>query len=277
MNIAIIGLGLIGGSLAKAIKKNTDNFVFGYDIDNTVLYKAKLLDAIDTELDTSKLKECDMVIAALYPDETVKFIKDNLDNFKENAIITDCCGIKEKICKEIRPLLQDRSFSFIGVHPMAGREYSGFDYAKGDLFNNASVILTPFEDIDIVRLETTKHFFSKIGFSSIVLTSPKEHDRIIAYTSQLAHIVSNAFVKSPAAKSFKGYSAGSFKDLTRVARLNEKLWSDLFLNNRKNLINELETIISNLNEYKVALENSDDDILKKLLKEGTDIKNQIDP
>ena len=277
MKIGIVGLGLIGGSLAKTIQSHTDATVVGYDIYPTTLNKAKMLGAVDEVMDEQNLKECDMVIIALYPQDTVDFVKKNASNFKPDAIIMDCCGVKQAVCDPLHDFCYNKKIWFIGAHPMAGREYSGFDYAKTDLFANASMILTPYSYIPIQQVEKVKKFALQIGFGQVVITTPAEHDQMIAYTSQLAHVVSNAYVKSPGALHHHGFSAGSYLDLTRVARLNENMWTELFLDNAEKLCVELDSLIGHLGEYREAIANKDAETLKQLLREGRELKEATDP
>lgn len=276
MLIGVVGLGLIGGSLAKAIKYNTENKVVGYDIDYNVLLKAKLLGAIDDELTDENISECDMIITGLYPETTKKYITANADKFKKGAIVLDTCGVKEYVCSDMWQLAHEHGYTFVGAHPMAGLHLSGFEHSEVTMFNNASMILVPEKDFDIRELETVKKLFLSIGFTNIQMTTCEEHDKIIAFTSQLAHVVSNAYVKSPSAKQHKGFSAGSYKDLTRVAKLNETMWTELFLENKDNLVQEIDNIIENLKQYSDALKNEDAVTLKALLKEGRECKEMID-
>lgn len=276
MLIGVVGLGLIGGSLAKAIKYNTENKVVGYDIDYNVLLKAKLLGAIDDELTDENISECDMIITGLYPETTKKYITANADKFKKGAIVLDTCGVKEYVCSDMWQLAHEHGYTFVGAHPMAGLHLSGFEHSEVTMFNNASMILVPEKDFDIRELETVKKLFLSIGFTNIQMTTCEEHDKIIAFTSQLAHVVSNAYVKSPSAKQHKGFSAGSYKDLTRVAKLNETMWTELFLENKDNLVQEIDNIIENLKQYSDALKNEDAVTLKALLKDGRECKEMID-
>jgi prephenate dehydrogenase len=241
MNIAIVGLGLIGGSIAKAIKYNTDNTVYGYDIDRGVLLKAKLLGAVDEELTSDILPTCDMVILGLYPNDTLEFVRTHADKIKKGAIVMDSCGVKRVVCEPLWKVASENGFTFIGAHPMAGLHFSGFEYSDVGMFSEASMIIIPSKDVKIEDLEAVKSLYLKLGFTNIQISTPEEHDKIIAYTSQLAHVVSNAYVKSPEAEVHKGFSAGSYKDLTRVAKLNETMWTELFLENEDNLINEVDS------------------------------------
>ncbi len=276
MKIGIIGLGLMGGSIAKAIKKFTDNIVLGFDIDETVNKNAKGINAIDDILTQSEVKDCDLVIVSLYPQATIDYIKENADNFKKSAIIMDISGVKRYVCDALYEVAKENGFVFVGAHPMAGLHFSGFLHSTEKIFNNSSMILTPYEDTPEESINIIKQIFLKIGFANIQMSTPDEHDKIIAFTSQLAHVVSNAYVKSPNALIHKGFSAGSYKDLTRVAYLNENMWSELFLENKDNLINEIDSIVNNLVQYKEAMENNDRETLTRLLRDGKLLKEQID-
>ena len=272
MKIAIIGLGLIGGSIAKAIKDNTDHTVYGADIQQSVVLRAKLIDAIDDELDDNKLSECDLVIIALYPEDTVKFISDKAGIIRKGSVVIDFGGVKRCICDPANRLAEENGFTFIGGHPMAGVERSGFESSFGMLFNNASMILAPSPEIDIDTLHRVKEFFLSIGFGSITIVTPEKHDRVIAYTSQLAHVLSSSYIKSPTATEHHGMSAGSFKDMTRVATLNPKMWSELFIENKDNLVGEIDTLISHLQEYRDAINDGDSEKISALLEDGAQKK-----
>ncbi|GAB6181989.1 prephenate dehydrogenase [Desulfotomaculum defluvii] len=275
MNIGIVGLGLIGGSLAKSIKQHTNFKVFGTDIQESVVHCAKLVGAIDGSLNEELLPECDMVIVALYPYDTINYIQTNAGRFKKGCIVADCGGIKQLVCGALQDVANENDFVFIGSHPMAGIEFSGFGHSHSQLFNNASMIITPYNDTPLQLLEWIKQFWLKLGFSSIVICSPAEHDRMIAYTSQLANVVSNAYVKSKLAPKHKGFSAGSFRDMTRVAKLNEKMWAELLLGNKQNIISELDSLIEHLVEYSDALKSNDRERIEKLLQDGRIIKESM--
>ncbi len=276
MIIGVVGLGLIGGSIAKAIKHSTPHTVLGRDISEPVLRKAILLNAIDGQLTDEKLSNCDIVIIATYPGICIDFVKQYASKFKKNSFVMDCCGTKKAVCEALFPVAKEYGFTFIGAHPMAGLEYSGFDNAQRKLFNNASIILVPPKNTDLELLQVIKQFWSSLGFSNFEITTQEKHDRIIAYTSQLAHVVSSAYIKSPTAKEHAGFSAGSYKDMTRVARLNETMWTELFLENSENLSKELDTVINNLTQYRDSLKAKDAETLKNLLKEGRICKENAD-
>ena len=275
MEIGIVGLGLIGGSLAKAISQNTDHTVYGTDLSEQVVRKAVLVDAIEQPLTDELLPQCDIVIVALYPQATIDYVKEHAHLFRKESIVVDCGGIKKHVCDTLIPLAEDHGFLFVGGHPMAGLEHSGFTYAKKSLFNNASMIFTPTKG-PIESMEKLKELFTSIGFTNIEISTAEEHDRKIAFTSQLAHVVSNAYIKSPTALEHSGFSAGSYKDLTRVAKLNEVMWTELFLENADNLVAEIDTLIGNLQQYSTAIRERDAKTLCALLKDGREKKALID-
>lgn len=268
MKVGIVGLGLIGGSMAKSIKIRTLHHVAGIDLDNETMTFARLCGAIDEPLYKDNLSECDLILIAVRPAAAVEWVLDNAASISKNAIVVDLCGVKRAVCDKIAPIAKEYGFSYIGGHPMAGKERSGFVNSSDDLFEGSSMILTPDERTDMHMLEMLKAFFLDIGFSGLTFSSPSEHDEIIAYTSQLAHITSSAYVKSPTAQKRRGFSGGSFKDMTRVARLDEDMWTELFLDNADNLAQELETFIDNLSDYLAAIKANDSKALIELLREG---------
>lgn len=272
MKIAVVGLGLIGGSIAKALKKHTSHAVYGIDIDPETVHCAIAQEVIDGAIEPSGLSECDIVFIALWYDPTVEFILQNADNFKKGGLVCDTCGIKYAVVSKCEKPLLDKGVSFIGCHPMAGREYSGFAYSTDDLFEKASFIITPTENTDRDWLERLEKLSLEMGFHRYVTSSPKDHDRVIAFTSQLAHIVSSAYIKSPSAEDELGFSAGSFKDLTRVAKLNEDMWTPLFLNNSDALVFEIDQIIYHLQECRNAISENDPKTLHELLRHGRELK-----
>lgn len=276
MNIGVVGLGLIGGSVAKALNADTPNVVLGYDIDRSVIDKAKLLEAIDLELTDERIPICDVIIVALYPKDIVQWVKDHAELIKPGALVMDCGGVKGYVCDELFAFCADRPFTFVGAHPMAGVERSGFDHARKTMFQNASIVITPPAGTEIELLIEIKKFWGAIGFTNVEITTPEEHDRRIAFTSQLAHVVSSAYIKSPTAKMQHGFSAGSYKDMTRVARLNERMWAELFLENSGALSAEIGVLIDHLTEYKNAIDSADFETLQRLLREGRECKEFAD-
>ena len=274
MNIAVVGLGLIGGSICKAIKKYTDHTCFGLDTDPKVLTAALADGSIDKKICADGLNGADMVIICLYPEQIISFATEHINKFKKGATIIDTGGIKTEICEKLYPVFEGSGVDFIGAHPMAGREYSGYAHSMPDLFKAASFIITPYPNTSAEKIGLIKALTKQLGFEKFVIATPQSHDKIIAYTSQLAHIVSNAYVKSPTIDAKAGFYAGSFLDLTRVAKLNEDMWCSLMMQNQKFLAAELKNIIENLNRYLSAFESGDKDCLHALLREGREIKEK---
>lgn len=276
MIIGIIGLGLIGGSFAKAIKAKTMHKVLAYDIDEHVMIFAEMSGAIDGMLTEENLSECEVLLLAVPPHSAVDWLKVHAGKISHNTVVIDLCGVKRFVCDNVQPLAHEYGFTFIGGHPMAGKERSGFVNSSEDLYAGASMILTPELEngISIEILEKLKAFFLDAGFSSVTFATPEEHDIIIAYTSQLAHIISSAYVKSPEALKRRGFSAGSFRDMTRVARLDENLWTELFMCNADFLTVQLELILRNINEYLTAIKEGNAECLEKLLRDGREMKAQ---
>lgn len=276
MNIGVVGLGLIGGSIAKSAKKNTNFKVYGYDINEAVVKKAIQEKSIDGELTEKRLAVCDYVFIPLYPEAVVEYVEKNASIFKDGAVIIDCAGVKRSVCDKCFKIAENFDFVFVGGHPMAGTQFSGFENSKDTMFYNAPFVLTPKENEDILVLANAREVIMKLGFGRVSVMTPQKHDKLIAFTSQLAHVVSNAFVKSPSAIERKGISAGSYKDLTRVAYLNENMWTELFLDNKDNLIFELDNIINELKKYSDAMKNDDPETLRQLLKDGREAKERAD-
>lgn len=272
MNIGIVGLGLIGGSMAKSIKNRTAHTVWGTDLNAETMTLARLSGAIDAPLTDENIPSCDLLLLAIRPNAALEWIRANADKIGPQAIVVDLCGVKRVICASIAPIAKEHGFAFIGGHPMAGRERSGFVSSSVDLFSGASMILTPDDRTDMEMLETLKSFFTDIGFAGLTFSDPDEHDRIIAYTSQLAHLVSSAYIKSPEAQLRRGFSAGSYRDMTRVAHLDEDMWTELFLDNADYLSEQLDILIDHLNEYRAAIGSRDAQQLCALLKDGREKK-----
>lgn len=277
MNIGIIGLGLIGGSVAKAIKAYRKDQIFGADCSEEILQNAIRDGVITTKLDETTIPQCDIIFIAIYPEAAVEYITNIAPHISGDTVVVDGCGVKRYVCDALRPVAQKHGFTFIGGHPMAGMEVAGYKNATPRLYQGASMILTPHEDTPRYIVDRIGEFFLTIGFGHIEITTADNHDKNIAYTSQLAHVVSNAYVKSPGAVVHNGFSAGSFKDLTRVARLEEVMWTELFLENGDHLLTEIETIIGHLEEYADAIRNKKADTLRQLLKEGRERKEMVDP
>ena len=271
MNILVVGLGLIGGSVCKALKKYTTHFVAGSDINKDIEFAA-LRDVAMDEAFTGDYSGFDLIIMALFPDATEAYLRENISKIPKSALLTDVCGIKGDFSRRLRDLAAGNGLRYIGIHPMAGKEFGGYHNSSADLFQKANFIIAPHEDAAEEDIEALRIISSEIGAGKIVVTSPENHDKMIAYTSQLAHIVSSAYVKSPELGLECGFSGGSFQDMTRIATMNERMWTDLFMQNRENLIFELDTLIENLNKYSEALRNADSDEMLRLIAEGRQLK-----
>ena len=276
MNIGIVGLGLIGGSLARAIKANTAHTVWGEYFQLPVVYRAKRLGIIDQELTQERVGACDILILAIYPRDTVSWVRAYAPAIRKGAVVVDCAGVKQAVCGPCWEIAEESGFTFIGGHPMEGMAKLGFENSRRDLFVNASMILVPHREADAEAVRRLRDVFDAIGFTHYEITTPEKHDRIIALTSQLAHVVSSAYVKSPTAREHRGFSAGSFRDMTRVAFLNEEMWAELFLLNRQDLHREIRGLIERLEEYDSALAAEDEAGMEALLRDGRESKSQLD-
>ncbi len=276
MTIGIVGLGLIGGSLARSWKVNTVHTVLGSDRDASVVSFARLCGALDGELTPDTIGQCDLIMLALYPEAEVEWLEENAPHIRQSATVIDCAGTKKKVCAACFPLAEKHGFRFIGGHPMAGTHHSGFKYSRANMFEGAPMVLVPPVFDDIQLLDEVTNLLRPLGFGRFSVTTAEKHDEMIAFTSQLAHIVSNAYIKSPTAGSHKGFSAGSYKDLTRVAWLNPQMWTELFLENDDCLTKELDILIDNLTQYRTAIANGDRANLCRLLDDGRRRKEEVD-
>ena len=275
MKVGILGLGLIGGSLARAYAI-AGHTVYAAEKDESMLSFAQLAGAVDGQLTPESLRECELVLLAIYPEGSANWLAENAMHISKDALVMDCCGVKQLICEKCFPLAEKYGFTFMGGHPMAGTHFSGFKYSRADLFRGAPMVLVPhrFDDMDL--LDRAKDALAPCGFGSFSVTTARDHDRMIAFTSQMPHILSNAFIKSPTALEHKGFSAGSYRDLTRVAWLNPQMWAELFLENREFVLNELTTYITALERYRDAVEQQDLTTLIALLDEGKRRKEEVD-
>ena len=273
--VGVIGLGLIGGSMMRAYKEK-GHTVYGLDKDKTAEEFAILAGYADGSLSDSRLPLCDLIFIALYPDLTVSYIEKIAPLLSKSAFLIDLCGVKERVCEAGFLAARQYGFTFIGGHPMAGTQYSGLRHSRPDLFRGAPMVLVPPVYDDIALLDRVKQLLAPAGFGRFSVTTAAEHDKVIAFTSQLAHVVSNAYVKSPTAKRHTGFSAGSYKDLTRVAWLNEAMWTELFFQNKEPLLFELDTVIQSLTAYRDALLQGERDTMQALLREGRLLKEEID-
>lgn len=275
MTVGILGLGLIGGSLARAYKL-AGHTVYVKNRDERMLSFAMLSGAVDGKLNEDTIPQCDLILLAIYPAGSADWLEANAPLISKKALVIDCCGTKQLVCQRCFPIAKEYAFTFVGGHPMAGSQFSGFKYSRASLFQGAPMVLVPPVYDDMALLQRVKDALEPCGFGFFSVTTAADHDRMIAFTSQMPHILSNAFIKSPTALEHKGFSAGSYRDLTRVAWLNPGMWTELFLENRENLLFELDTYIQSLTQYRDALANQDEDTLYRLLDDGKKRKEEVD-
>lgn len=275
MTVGIVGLGLIGGSLAKAYKQ-AGMTVFGSDLDASIQEFVRLSGATDGYLTHDTLAQCDCILIAVPPQAACRWLQEQAAQIAPHTLVMDCCGTKRQVCQVGFALSEKFGFEYVGGHPMAGTHHWGFRSSRADLFQGACFVAVPRVFDDIHLLERIKQAVLPAGFGSISVTTAEKHDQIIAFTSQLAHVVSNAYIKSPTALEHRGFSAGSYQDLTRVAWLNPSMWTELFLENQDRLLFELDTILSSLQEYRDALAAGDAARLCELLNDGRKQKEEVD-
>lgn len=275
MTVGILGLGLIGGSLARAYKL-AGHTVYVKNRDERMLSFAMLSGAVDGKLNEDTIPQCDLILLAIYPAGSADWLEANAPLISKKALVIDCCGTKQLVCQRCFPIAKEYGFTFVGGHPMAGSQFSGFKYSRASLFQGAPMVLVPPVYDDMALLQRVKDALEPCGFGFFSVTTAADHDRMIAFTSQMPHILSNAFIKSPTALEHKGFSAGSYRDLTRVAWLNPGMWTELFLENRENLLFELDTYIQSLTQYRDALANQNEDTLYRLLDDGKKRKEEVD-
>ena len=275
MTVGIVGLGLMGGSFAKAYCE-AGHRVLAYNRSRATLDAAIISGIAEGELNEDTIGQCDLVIIALYPRATIDYLQRMAKFIAPHTVVVDTCGIKRQVCDACFPIAEAHGFTFVGGHPMAGTQFSGFKYSRASMYKDAAMILVPPADAEPLLLANVEKMLSPCRFGRMTVTTAENHDRMIAFSSQMAHVVSNAFVKSPSARQHKGYSAGSYKDMTRVAWLNETMWAELFLENKDFLLGELDVLMENLAMYRAALADSDEPRMKELLKEGRLIKEEVD-
>ena len=275
MTAGIVGLGLIGGSLAKAYHEAGER-VLAHDIDRDVLSFAVISGAVDEALTDETMAECDVILLAVRPAAAVEWLKNHAAKIDKHTVVIDCCGTKRVVCAAAFPLAEQYRFTYLGGHPMAGTQYSGFGHARANLYHNAPMVIVPPDFDNIALLSRVQELLRPAGFGSYSVTTAEKHDEMIAFTSQMAHLVSNAYIKSPTAEAHKGFSAGSYKDMTRVAWLAPHMWAELFMENKEFLLKEIDCYIEHLSEYKTAMEHDDEEALIRLLDEGKKRKEEVD-
>ena len=275
MNVGILGLGLIGGSMARAFSK-AGHTVFAAEQDKSIATFAQLAGAIHGTLNADTIPDCELILLAIYPGGCIRWLEENGALISPNALVMDLCGVKEELCGRCFPIAERYGFTFVGGHPMAGSHNSGFKASRSNLFQGAPMVLVPARFDEMQLLQRVKDALEPCNFGSFSVCTAQEHDRLIAFTSQMPHVLSNAFIKSPTALGHKGFSAGSYKDLTRVAWLNPQMWAELCMENRENMLFELDAYIQSLEQYRTALQNEDTQALTALLEEGKRRKEEVD-
>lgn len=272
-NITIVGLGIIGGSMAKALKGFRGCTVYGINHRRETLEMA-IADGVIANTGESEdeiLEKSDMVILGLYPSLCVDFVKKHIDRFKKGALVTDVCGIKEKIVDEITPLMRP-DMEFIGAHPMAGREVYGYKNSLADLFRGCNFLITPTERSSAEAAAVIEEMAYYIGAKRVVRIAPRAHDEMIAYTSQLMHVIAVALCDNRHIEKAASFSAGSLRDCTRVAVINETLWSELFIENKAALCVLIDELKDSLDKMENAIKNEDYDTLKAIMRGATEAK-----
>ncbi len=273
MIIAVVGMGLIGGSLCRAIERYTAHTVLGATRNPKTVEFALSVGAIDAPL--TDLSQPDVVFVALPPEVTMQYLREHVGDWKPGAIVADICGVKQPIIDAVDRLYHDHGVRYVGTHPMAGKEVAGFANSDVDLYKNASYIITPTDLTDRDAVETLRALALSIGFTRVEITDPQRHDTIIAYTSQLAHVVSSAYIKSPTAAMTLGFTAGSFQDMTRVAKLDPDMWTSLFSLNHGPLLREIDTLLTHLTAFRDALEAGELDRVREMLDQGRRIREDV--
>ncbi len=274
--VIVAGLGLMGGSMAKAIKSFTDCRVLGWNRTRAVAEKALEEGAVDAIAEEADFQTCDMLIPVLYPEATLRFLTEKIPMMKKNAMVVDLVGVKTRLVNEIGALALEHGVRYTGGHPMAGLAKAGYERSFADLYKGCSMILVPTVSTAPGDIDELSRFFRGLGFGTIKVCSAETHDQMIAHTSQLAHIVSNSYVKSPVSANYVGFSGGSYKDMTRIACLNEKVWKELFIWNRDALVPEIDGLITNMTMLRNAIESGDDAALENILRQGRIAKERID-
>ena len=274
--VIVAGLGLIGGSMAKAIKKNTDCRVLGWNRTRATAEKALADGAIDAIAEDADFESCDMLIVGMYPAATETFLLEKIPKMKRGALAVDLAGVKTRIVESAGMLAREYGVRFTGGHPMQGLAHAGYERSFADLYKGASMILVPSAATLPGDVDELGSFFRSVGFGRITVAGAEVQDHMIAHTSQLAHIVSNSYVKSPVSTNYAGFSGGSYKDMTRIACLDERVWKELFIWNKNALLPEIDDLVHNIMELRDAIEREDYDRLERLLRAGREAKERID-
>ena len=274
MIIGVAGLGLIGGSFVKGYHAQ-GHTVYAYNRSRDTIDFALLSGYVDAELTKDNVSECDMVVACMYPEASIEWIREMAPYFGHKPIVMDACGTKRNVCAECFKLAEEYDFTFVGGHPMGGTKFSGYKYSKPDMFRGASMIIVPPDFDDIELLSRIKKILEPLNFGRFSVTTAEDHDRMIAFTSQLSHLVASSYIKSPMAERQRGFSGGTYRDMTRVAYLNAPMWSEIFISNKDYLLDELDSLINNLGKYRKAISEENVEELTELLADGSRRKEEL--
>ena len=275
--ILIVGLGLLGGSYARVLKR------FGFHISAITLdqssidyaIKENIIDEGTIELDARIIGDADLVIFALYPHVFVEWIEKNQGLLKSGALITDVTGVKGSIVYKIQEMLRP-DLEFVAAHPMAGREVSGVDNSTDKLFIGANYIVTPTEKNTPEAVQTCLELGRLLGFSSVTTLSPEEHDEMIGFLSQLTHCIAVTLMTCNDKENMEKFTGDSFRDLTRIARINDQMWSELFVANKEALLEQMNLFINKFNDLKTMLEIEDIDGMRQMMRQSTERRAQFD-
>ena len=274
MTVGVVGLGLIGGSIAKAYHAKGHK-VYAWNRSRQTLDFALISGDVDKELTEDNASDCDLIIVCLYPNASIEWIREFAPHFGSETMVMDACGTKREICETCFALAEEHGFTFVGAHPMAGTKDSGYKYSKSDMFVGAPMVIVPPRFDDINLYSKVKELLAPLEMGKFSITSAEDHDQMIAFTSQLSHLVASSFIKSPAAERQGGFAGGTYKDMTRVAYLNAPMWAEIFISNKDCLLSELDSLIENLSKYREAISEEKLEELKDLLEEGSRRKQEL--
>lgn len=274
MIVGVAGLGLIGGSFVKAYHSQ-GHTVYAYNRSRKTLDFALLSGYIDAELTADNVSECDLIVACMYPQASIDWIAEMAPYFGSHPIVMDACGTKRNVCEACFRLAEEHGFTFVGGHPMGGTKFSGYKYSKPDMFRGAPMVIVPprFDGIELYA--KVKELLEPLNLGRYSFTTAEDHDKMIAFTSQLSHLVASSYIKSPSAERQRGFSGGTYRDMTRVAYLNAPMWAEIFISNKDCLVAELDSLIDNLSRYRAAVSEENVEELTELLAEGSRRKETL--
>jgi len=274
MIVGIVGLGLIGGSIAKAYHA-AGHTVYAWNRTESTLGFAVISGNVDAELNEENVSECDLIIVSLYPKASIEWVRRMAPYFGEKPLVMDACGTKRDVCSACFALAEEYGFTFVGGHPMGGTKDRGYKYSKADMFTGCPMVIVPPRYDDIELYSRIKELLAPLQFGRFSITTAEDHDSMIAFTSQLSHVIASSYIKSPSAERQGGFAGGTYRDMTRVAYLNAPMWAEIFISNKDCLLAEIDSLISNISKYRDAIDKEDVDTLRELLEEGSRIKEKL--